>query len=87
MASRKEELEMTELDAIKSARTQYRAMFKSMATSGVAWNLHTGHTNVVLLRSDAHMDVPLPVIVSNVHAMAEQTMVNALSLALRRNNY
>jgi len=75
---------LTELNAISSARTQYRAMFKNMAVSGVAWNLHRGTHNVVLLRADAHMDVPLPVILANVHAMAEQTMVNALSNAIRR---
>jgi hypothetical protein len=59
-------------------------MFKSMAASGVAWHLHRGTHNVVLLREDAQMDVPLPVIVPNVHAMAEQTMINALSAAIRR---
>jgi hypothetical protein len=75
---------LTEEKAIASARTQYRAMFKSMAASGVAWHLHRGTHNVVLLREDAQMDVPLPVIVPNVHAMAEQTMINALSAAIRR---
>lgn len=75
---------LTEEKAIASARTQYRACFKSMSVSGVRWNLHRGSHNVVLLREDATMDVPLEIIVSNVHAMAEQTMINALSAAVRR---
>lgn len=75
---------LTEEKAISSARMQYRAMFRSMATSGVAWNLHRGTHNVVLLRADAQMDVPLPIIVENVHAMAEHTMVMALSTAWKR---
>jgi hypothetical protein len=74
----------TEEKAIAAARGQYRALFRDMAASGVAWNLHRGSHNVVLLRADAQMDVPLPVIVPDVHAMAEQTMINALSAALRR---
>lgn len=74
----------TEQNAIASARTQYRAMFKNMAASGNKWNLHRGSASVVLLQDGASMDVDLPIIVPNVHAMAEQTMVNALSAAIRR---
>jgi len=74
---------LTELNAINSARTQYRAMFKSMARAGVAWNIHRGSCNVVLLQQGAPMDVELPILLRNVHAMGEQTMVNALSQALR----
>lgn len=75
---------ITEEKAIASARTQYRAMFKTMAITGCAWNLHKGGSGAVLLQEGATMDVPLPIIVRNVHAMAEQTMVNALSIAIRR---
>lgn len=75
---------MTELQIIQSAKNQYRAMFKSMAASGAPWNIHKGSQGPVLLIAGAHMDVDLPIIVSNVHAMAEQTMVNALSSAIRR---
>lgn len=75
---------LTELNAINSARTQYRAMFASMARAGVPWNFHMGSCNVVLLQQGATMDVELPVILRNVHAMGEETMVNALSNALRK---
>ena len=74
---------LTELNACQSARGQYRAMFREMAASGVAWHLHRGTHNVVLLREDAALDVPLPIILHNVHCMAEQTMINALVARLR----
>lgn len=74
---------MNELKAIASARTQYQAMFKSMARGG-QWNIHRGSAGPVLLIAGASMDVDLPIIVRNVHAMGEQTMVNALSLAIRK---
>lgn len=75
---------LTEEKAISSARGQYRAFFREMAASGVRWNVHLGTHNVVLLREDAHMDVQLPMLVHDVHAMSEQTMVNAVVNALRR---
>lgn len=73
----------SEAQAIASARTQYRAMFRSMAASSVHWHLYGGSASVVLLREDAQMDVLLPIIVRHINAMSEQTMVNALSTALR----
>lgn len=74
---------MNELQAIKSARGQYQAMFRSMARGGV-WNIHRGSTgNPVLLIEDAQIDGELPIIVRNVQTMGEQTMANALSVALR----
>ena len=75
---------LTEEKAIASARTQYRAMFKSMVTSCAPWDIHRGASGAVLLMRGAPMDVELPVLVKNVHAMAEQTMVNALSVAWRK---
>ena len=74
----------TEAKAIESARQGYRACFKRMATEGQAWHLHKTGSGAALFREDAKFDVPLPVIVRNVHAMSEQTMVNALTAALRR---
>lgn len=75
----------TEAQTIASARGQYRAMFRSMAASGAAWHIHKGGAgSPVLLIEGAAMDVELPIIVRNVHAMAEQTMVNALTAAIRR---
>ena len=74
----------TEAKAIESARQQYRAMFRTMATSRTAWHIHKGVSGAVLLIDGAPMDVQLPVLVQNVHAMAEQTMVNALTAAIRR---
>lgn len=74
---------LTELQATQSARIQYRAVFKSMAVSGMRWNFHKGSANVVLLREDATLDVPLPIILSDVQAMSEETMINKLCAALR----
>jgi hypothetical protein len=74
----------TEEKAIASARQEYRVFFTRMATEGLAWHLHKTGSGVTLMRADAAFDVPLPIIVRNVHAMTEQTMVNALSAALRR---
>lgn len=68
---------------LSGLRTQYRGMFKQMACGG-KWNVHRGTAGLVLLRDGAQMDVPLPVLVRNVHAMSEQTMVNAVSAALAR---
>lgn len=68
----------TEIQAINSARTQYRAAFKSM-TLGGAWNVYQGAYGVLL--DVAGMN--LPILVHDVQAKAEQTMVNALSIALR----
>ena len=74
----------TEEKAILSARTGYRAAFRRMATEDKAWHLHKTGSGTALFRADAAFDVPLPILVRNVHAMSEQTMVNALSAALRR---
>lgn len=74
----------TETKAIESARQGYRACFRRMATEGKAWHLHRTGSGAALYRDDAVFDVPLPIIVRNVHAMSEQTMVNALTAALRR---
>ena len=74
----------TEDKAIASARQGYRACFKRMAFGGHAWHLHRTGSGAALYRADAVFDVPLPIIVRNVHAMSEQTMVNALSAALRQ---
>ena len=71
----------TEIEAINSARTQYRAAYWSMAGSSARWHLCQGTAGVVLLSEPCEQ----PKLVANVHAMTEQTMVNALSAALRRN--
>lgn len=75
---------LTEIQAINTARTQYRAMFRTMAAGGRPWHLHRGSCNVVLLQEGATMDVDLPIILRNIHTMGEQSMVNALSAAMRR---
>lgn len=75
---------LTEEKVIASARTQYRAMFKAMAASRTPWDIHKGASGAVLLMRGAPMDVALPVLVKNAHAMSEQTMVNALSVAWRK---
>ena len=74
----------TEDKAIASARQGYRACFKRMATEGHSWHLYRTGSGAALYRDDAVFDVPLPIVVRNVHAMSEQTMINALTAALRR---
>ena len=69
---------------LEGARIQYRGLFRRMAADGMRWNLHNGSASVVLLREDATMDVPLPIILRDVQAMSEQTMVNRLHDALSR---
>jgi hypothetical protein len=59
---------------IDSARTQYRAMFRTMATESCRWNLHhiPGTPRVVLMRADAVWGIPVPpVVVADVHAITE----------------
>ena len=68
--------------ACLSARTQYRAMFRTMAGSGSAWHLHEGSGAPVLLKHGATADVQLPLLVPNVHAMTEEYMVQRLWAAL-----
>ncbi|WP_315127291.1 hypothetical protein [Comamonas antarctica] len=71
----------TEIQATQSARTQYRAAFKSMAAGG-SWHLFQGCVGVILMRQEEGEN--RPILVADVQAKAEQTMVNALSIALRR---
>lgn len=75
---------ITEEKLLASARTQYRTMFKSMAFSGVNWNFHIGSAGPVLLQHGAKMDVPLPVLLTNIQAMQEETMINRLADAWRK---
>lgn len=75
---------LTEERVIASARGQYRAFFKTMAASACAWNFHMGSQGPVLLQQGAKMDVPLPVILRDVHAMSEENMVCRLSEAWRK---
>lgn len=62
-------------------RTQYRAMFQSMAVGG-RWHVHRGSAGLVLLRDDATLDVDLPIILRDVQAMCEQTMIDRAHAAL-----
>lgn len=75
---------ITEQKLIESARWQYRAFFRVMAASGVTWNFHVGTQSVFLSQHGATMEVPLPVLLTNIQAMTEETMVNRLSEAWRR---
>lgn len=68
----------TELQAIASARTQYRAAFISMARGG-NWDLFLGSCGVVLDRAFAHQCV----LVRDVQCVTEDTMVIKLSAMLR----
>lgn len=66
-------------------RTQYRAMFHTMATGG-RWNVHRGTAGLVLLQDGAPMDVPLPVLVRDVQAMSEVRAIQTCHDAMQREN-
>lgn len=72
----------TELDAINSARTQYRAAFKAMAFGG-RWHVYRGSVGVILLMG-ADTTATLSILVSDVQGMTEEAMVNALSVNWRK---
>lgn len=69
----------TKLNAINSARTQYRAAFKTMALGG-DWHLYATRSGVTLDREGTHLVILVP----HVQAMTEQTMVNSLSNRLSK---
>lgn len=71
---------LTQIDLIKSARGQYHAAFMQMARSTVAWHVYRSNTGVLIAEGGENFRI----LVKNVHAMAEETMVNALSEKLRR---
>ena len=70
-------------DYLSGLRTQYRAMFREMSMGG-SWNVHRGSAGLVLLRSDAVCDVPLPVLVRDVQAMTEAAMLARVQTELSR---
>lgn len=63
----------TELQAISSARTQYRANFKTMCM-GANWDLCLGSCGVVLDRAFEHSNI----LVRDVQCMSEEIMVQKL---------
>lgn len=70
---------------IDSARTQYRAMFRSMAAGG-RWHLHRipDTDRVCLMNQDARWDIPEPpVLVPDVQAMTEARLVQKIHDAVR----
>ena len=69
-------------DAIASARAQFRTCFKTMAARGTRWHLHAGSSGVVLMEQGTFEDYDAPVLVSNVQAMSEDTMVCKLHNAI-----
>lgn len=71
---------ITEAAAIASVRTQYRAAFRDMASSGEQWNLYATRSGATLDRAGTHMVV----LVADVQAKAEQTVINCLSARLRK---
>lgn len=72
----------TEIQAIQSARQQFRAAFRQMAATGQRYDLTAGTCGPVLAPRG---DLPGAVLVADVQGMAEQTMVNALAAAWKRN--
>lgn len=70
---------------LDSVRNQYRCFYRRMAFEGMAWNLHRtpGTDQFSIFRSDADFDVPLPIVVCNVHAMTEARLLSAVQTILR----
>lgn len=66
---------ITSISACKSARTQHRAAFKSMAADGI-WCLYATAYGVLLDRAGCH---DYGVLVHHVEAMTEDTLVVKLS--------
>lgn len=60
---------------LQGLRTQFRTLYRQMACGG-QWNVHRGTAGFVLLIDGAHMDVPLPIVLRNVQAMTEETLIN-----------
>lgn len=73
-------MQLSELDAIRSARAQYAAAFLSMACGG-RWHIYRGVVGPVLTD-----DVPndAAVLVRDIQGMSAEAMVNALSAAIKR---
>lgn len=77
----------TEAGMIQGAKTQYRNYFRTMAIGG-RWHLYrapVGETlSGVIVAPSEDMARDAEILVHDVQGMAEQTMVNALSAAIRR---
>jgi hypothetical protein len=77
----------TELGMIQGARIQYRNYYRTMAIGG-RWHVYrapVGETlSGVIVAPVGDMPPGSDILVSDVQAMTEQTMVNALSAAIRR---
>lgn len=73
--------EQTEAQACASARTQYKAAFTAMAAPGARYHLVAGLVGVWL--TPAHDTRNHSVLVADVQAMAENTMITRLVQALR----
>lgn len=71
----------TEIQAIQSARQQYRAAFRHMAMPGANYCIVSGLVGVVLLSVEYVEEQEI--LVECVQAKSEETMINALTLALR----
>lgn len=69
---------MTKIEAITSAKTQYRAAFRAMARGG-KWNLSRLPDGLILDLAEYQHG---PVLVENVQAMTEQTLIIKLSNSL-----
>lgn len=69
---------------LQGARLQFRAQFRTMCLGGV-WNIYRSAETIsgVVLSpiEDCPERAPL---LENVQAMSEQTMINKLSLAIRK---
>lgn len=77
---------VTELQISQSARAQYRAAFKTMAADpGRRWHLFAHRDGIVLLPSGDELMSRHYLVVQNVQAMTEETMINKLSIAYRLN--
>lgn len=80
-------MDSTTQQMLNAARTQYRAMFYTMAVEGGHWHLHhiPGTPRVCLMRDDALWDIPEPpVVVPDVHAMTEEQLTAKLAHAAPR---
>lgn len=74
-----------ESEAVRQVRNQFGAFFRRMATERMAWHLHRipGTDQFSIFREDAAFDVPLPIVVRNVHAMTEDRLAVLVTKIIR----
>jgi hypothetical protein len=72
-------------DVLTQVRRQHRTFFARMGSEGVRWHLYRvpGTNQFSLFREDATFDVPLELVLENVHAMSEEQLALKVTHLMR----